>query len=104
MLKISKLPFIIILRIFFFKAEWRRVDPLDAASEFYWSEWGPCDKSCGPGKMRRSRECIRFNIANSTIEFVSDHSLCPKPKPGPAQSDVIEKDCFMKFCAPGEVT
>ena len=37
------------------------------------------------------------------MEFVSDHSLCPKPEPGPAESDVIEKDCFMKFCAPGEV-
>ena len=53
--------------------------------------------------MRRSRECIRFDIANRTMEFVSDHSLCPKPEPGPAESDVIEKDCFMKFCAPGEV-
>lgn len=80
------------------------MDPLDAASEFYWSEWGACDKSCGPGKMRRSRECIRFDITTRTIEFVSDHSLCPKPEPGPAESDVIEKDCFMKFCAPGEVT
>ena len=86
------------LNIFKYLAVWRTTDLGDPSSEYYWSEWGSCSVSCGEGVMRKQRECIR--LKNGAIEEVlkenpEDHC---GPAPGAADSDVVERPCFLKFC------
>ena len=78
-------------------AQWRRTDLTDPLSEYFWSEWGECDRSCGPGTMRKQRECIRLThgLIPSVELLASD--ICGVPPPG-AESDEIERECFLRFC------
>ena len=33
-----------------------------------WSDWSPCNKSCGGGSRKRSRECVAESVFKNSTE------------------------------------